>query len=1025
MSLSFKLRLAQVTLLVIFLILGLKVSLTLPFSSGPDEVAHFQFVRFVAKYGRLPLTTVERSEGGYKSDWPPLFHLLTGAVSRGIDLNSPPFVKVAQDNPRLQLVVGHDNIKSWRALTTEDPYQSEVLLWYMSRWATLWWGGAGVIAIYLLVRTIYPTRDWLAVGAAALVAFNSGYLSTSSVISYEPLLGMLVTFFLVGLYYTIQYPDQNWLYLALGLLMGLSALTKYTVLPAIPILPLLVIWLAYRERWDWRLMTWRVILVSIGLLITFGVWVLYMSVFFNRISELGWLLGLLNPFLVGDGSDDTSLRIAEAITGGKLGGSNSVGDNDAFLYWVGHTFGSYWNGGWLGWALWALMGLALVGLVRDWRSQTEDRRLWVVLLVTFIAVFWLLPFLRYFLSGQAATGMGQHVLFSTAAAMVLLLVMGLNYWLKPARLAQLLGIIVVILLWQRVISVAHLTGSALPIQTVPLSNPEQTIATFSDIALIGYNHRLKDQLLELRLNWRADQLLNEDYQFEITLLDSAGQPQSRWQGQPLNGAYPTRAWSPGDRIRHVVELPLIGLTPGDYQIQLRVMDEGGPLAPVKSLEFAAVDNNDHLDLGRMTLPRPVEATFETVSVGDQEISYIFWAAGPSTSQLPVYGERATMVLSTRNLLQDDLRVSLIGPDEHLRPPVDHTGHTYIYYVEPTFTSGDYRLQFEQLNGERVTAQADTRPLVTIKTQERQFALATAISNPVSANFAGYVSLLGYDLPQRRVQPGGTIPVTLYWQARRTIGADLIIFNHLLDQDQQIWGGRDRKAREIYSTILWAPGEIVTDAFNLQVESNAPAGIYQLLVGLYLPVGEAPVSLPLLQNGEFSQATSVSLGPVKVGQTLPGLTIQEADPQVMVNQPFGDGPNLTLLGYDLTAENGQPIQVSTLETNQLKLNTQNLKLTLYWRSELPLPVDYTTFVHLRNEAGEIVAQTDRPPLGGNYPTSLWDPGEIIADEIGLSLPVELPAGGYQLVLGLYDFQSGQRLTLLDNPANQLVLLRTQD
>ncbi|MEW5959916.1 MAG: hypothetical protein AB1801_19515, partial [Chloroflexota bacterium] len=976
-------------------------------------------------YGRLPLTTVERAEGGYKSDWPPLFHLLAGTVGRGIDLNSPPFVKVAQNNPRLQLVVGHDNIKSWRALTTEDPYQSEVLLWYMSRWVTLGCGVAGVIAIYLLVRAIYPARSWLAVGAAALVAFNSGYLNASSVISYEPLLGLLVTFFLLVLYYTLHYPDHNRLYLALGVLMGLSALTKYTVLPALPLLPLLVIWLGYRRRWGRRLTIWRVILVSIGLLVTFGVWVLYMLVFFNRISELGWLFGLLNPFLVGDGSDDTSLRLAGAITGGRLGGSNSVGDNDTFLYWVGHTFGGYWSGGWPGWVLWALLGLALVGLVRGWRSQTEERRLWLVMLVTFSALYWLLPFLRYFLSGQAATGMGQHVLFSTAAAMVLLLVMGLNHWLKPVRLAQLLGLIVAVLLWQRVMATAQLTASALPIQTVPLADPEQTIATFGDMALIGYTHRLKDQLLELTLNWRADQLLNEDYKIELTLLDPLGQPRSRWQGQPLNGAYPTRAWSPGDRIRHVVELPLIGLPPGDYRIQLRVLGEGGALAPVKTSELAAADNNAPLDLGRVTLPHLIEATFETVWVGDQEIGYIFWSSDPSTAQLPVYGERATIAFSTRNLVQDDLRLSLVGPDEQPRPPIDHTGHTYLYYVEPNFAGGDYRLRFEQLNGERVTAQAETQPLVTIETEERQFALATPISNPVSANFAGYVSLLGYDLPQRRVQPGDVIPVTLYWQARRTIGADLIMFNHLLGQDQQIWGGRDRKAREIYSTILWAPGEIVTDAFNLQVDPNAPAGIYQLLVGLYLPVGQAAVSVPLVQNGELSQATSVSLGPVKVGRTSPGFTMQAVEPQVMVNQLFGDGPHLTLLGYDLTRENGQPIQVSALETNELKLNAQSLKLTLYWRSELPLPVDYTTFVHLRNEAGEIVTQMDRPPLGGDYPTSLWDPGEIIADEIELPLPVELPAGGYQLVLGLYDFQSGQRLTVPDNPADELVLFRTQD
>ena len=100
--------------------------------------------------------------------------------------------------------------------------------------------------------------------------------------------------------------------------------------------------------------------------------------------------------------------------------------------------------------------------------------------------------------------------------------------------------------------------------------------------------------------------------------------------------------------------------------------------------------------------------------------------------------------------------------------------------------------------------------------------------------------------------------------------------------------------------------------------------------------------------------------------------------------------------------------------------QNLNLSLYWRSEAPLPVDYTTFVHLRNEAGETVAQQDQPPLGGVYPTSLWDPGEIIADEITLTLPPELPPGEYSLVVGLYDFNTGLRLAAPGQPENSVTL-----
>jgi len=228
---------------------------------------------------------------------------------------------------------------------------------------------------------------------------------------------------------------------------------------------------------------------------------------------------------------------------------------------------------------------------------------------------------------------------------------------------------------------------------------------------------------------------------------------------------------------------------------------------------------------------------------------------------------------------------------------------------------------------------------------------------------------------------------------------------------------DRRPQEGYSTLYWAPGEIVVDPFGVPVDAVAPDGIYYLNVGLYKQVGDQAVSLPLVQGGRPVDVTSVNIGPIKIGQASSDWTLETANPQVPLNQPLGAGPNLTLLGYDLTDENGQPIQNSTLDT-------QNLKLTLYWRSESPLPVDYTTFVHLRNEAGETVAQQDQPPLNGVYPTSLWDPGEIIADEIRLTLPAALPPGEYSLVVGLYDLNTGLRLVVPENPENSLTLTETK-
>ena len=206
------LHLAQIGILTIFLVLGYTFSLNKPLASGRDELANFNFIRFVAKYGRPPITWPERSEADYKSEWPPLFYLLVGWAGQGIDLDSPPFIKTAQDNPRVQLVFGPDHIKSgWarRAIATEDPYQSEVLLWYLGRWAALLSATLGIVVTYWLIRTVHPATPWLALGAASWLAFTPKYLDLSGVICYETLLTVPLVLYLLLLFYTFFITFQH------------------------------------------------------------------------------------------------------------------------------------------------------------------------------------------------------------------------------------------------------------------------------------------------------------------------------------------------------------------------------------------------------------------------------------------------------------------------------------------------------------------------------------------------------------------------------------------------------------------------------------------------------------------------------------------------------------------------------------------------------------------------------------------------------------------------------------------------
>jgi hypothetical protein len=86
----------------------------------------------------------------------------------------------------------------------------------------------------------------------------------------------------------------------------------------------------------------------------------------------------------------------------------------------------------------------------------------------------------------------------------------------------------------------------------------------------------------------------------------------------------------------------------------------------------------------------------------------------------------------------------------------------------------------------------------------------------------------------------------------------------------------------------------------------------------------------------------------------------------------------------------------------------LPLVFYWQTLASVQQDYTTFVHLLDNSGKIVAQIDLPPLSGTRPTSLWQVGETVRDEYPLTLPANLPPGAYRLSLGLYVAPNGGRL-----------------
>lgn len=86
----------------------------------------------------------------------------------------------------------------------------------------------------------------------------------------------------------------------------------------------------------------------------------------------------------------------------------------------------------------------------------------------------------------------------------------------------------------------------------------------------------------------------------------------------------------------------------------------------------------------------------------------------------------------------------------------------------------------------------------------------------------------------------------------------------------------------------------------------------------------------------------------------------------------------------------------------------LGVTFAWEADARPRRNYSVFLHLRDAAGNTLAQADGWPACGLAPTSEWKPGVPVYDGHALRLPPDLPPGTYEVRAGLYDPETGARL-----------------
>jgi len=145
------------------------------------------------------------------------------------------------------------------------------------------------------------------------------------------------------------------------------------------------------------------------------------------------------------------------------------------------------------------------------------------------------------------------------------------------------------------------------------------------------------------------------------------------------------------------------------------------------------------------------------------------------------------------------------------------------------------------------------------------------------------------------------------------------------------------------------------------------------------------------------ARTRTIGKYEIYAPAPPLRLQPAD--------FGDA--IALVGWNAQPASSPP---------------GALHVTIVWQARRAMPQRYTAFVHLdaaRADGGKI-AQDDREPRGGIYPTTRWAPNEMVQETYTLKVPGDLPRGKYVLRVGWYDADTGERLPVPGSADDAVVL-----
>ena len=575
-------------ILIGYLALAFGFSVVNPIYESTDELHQFRYIRYIQEFRALPEQREDQPR--IQSHHPPLYYLIAAFASGWIvpdhDALYEPvhnayygyrYWEINNDNKNRYL---HGPDEQW-------PYSGVMLMVHVARWVNIVIGALMVWVTYRIGLTVFvaekgnkeTSRQGIAAGAAAIVAFNPQFLFMSGAVNNDVIAGLFGSLLLWSGVTIIRrgLTLRRSIFLALAFACALMA--KFNLAFALPLVELALLIDVWPKR-DWRGFVKANLFIVFFVVIIAGWWFVRNYQLYGEptgVQRMNELWGGRNP------AESFGLAVSEIPYAWSS-------------FWGRFGYGQIPLPDWIYTGALIISLIGLIGLVIAFVRRQFDRvQVRQLVLVIFSAVLFAAALFGYMMSSTAGP-MGRFY-FPGLSAFALLLALGWTTLLDLAtRSTQHASRITRYAIPVAVFALALVAffGYFVPAYAAP---PKIDVASIAQPLNVAFGDKIEllgaeidrdsarpGDPIKVTLYWRALQPIDRSYVEFVHLIDEQGIMVAQRDTWPGRGMYPTTLWRPGEAFADTLEvhIPDGAYAPNNATLHVGLYEQGGPRLDVTS-----------------------------------------------------------------------------------------------------------------------------------------------------------------------------------------------------------------------------------------------------------------------------------------------------------------------------------------------------------------------------------------------------------------------------------------------------------